>query len=225
MDTIPETDTEFETATITEVRELPDGWELLRNDHWSIFVDNKMCRDVPTVGEECRFYGRGIGYTVRGITIGSRVYQYENPEAHEESQRVMRESLRKEREERDEAFRASRSSLPPLASFQISNQDLWESAVKSNSNDPYSYACVKYAADWAHLMEQRLRLGAALPDIAKETSHEADTGGITGFMYGAAVHMLASCWAFGKELQRWHNASYGVPSTKGTINPAILTIG
>ncbi len=60
-------------------------------------------------------------------------------------------------------------------------------------------------------------------DIAEKTSHAADNEGITGFMYGCAVSILAHCWKHGEELRKWHNGEYKYDGD-GVVNPAILTI-
>jgi hypothetical protein len=93
-----------------------------------------------------------------------------------------------------------------------------------NSTDPYSQAVVDYMNKWADLMEEKISGGEEVKDIAKETSHTADTEGITGFMYGAAVAALAEFWEYGEELRKWHNGEYNYDGD-GTVNPAILTIG
>ena len=54
-------------------------------------------------------------------------------------------------------------------------------------------------------MEAKLDDGRKLEDIAKETSHQTDTDGITGFMYGCAAQALAHYWVHGEALRRWHN--------------------
>jgi hypothetical protein len=72
-------------------------------------------------------------------------------------------------------------------------------------------------------MEGGIAAGKEIKDIASETSHLADTEGITGFMYGAAVSILAQCWIHGEELRKWHNGEYNYDG-EGTVNPAILTI-
>ena len=68
-------------------------------------------------------------------------------------------------------------------------------------------------------------------DVANECSNEADTEGITGFMYGAAVSVLASCWEHGEELRRWHNLKTQIRDegekaneSGGVLNPALLNI-
>jgi hypothetical protein len=100
-----------------------------------------------------------------------------------------------------------------------------------NSTDPYSARVVSYGDEWAVLMEKRMEQGEKIADIAKETSREADTDGITGFMYGAAVSALAHFWEHGEELRQWHNlktqiGTEGEKANKegGTLNPALLCV-
>lgn len=108
----------------------------------------------------------------------------------------------------------------------------YESYKTNNSKDPYSARVVSYGEDWANLMEKRMDSGEKIPDMAKETSHEADTNGITGYMYGAAVSALAHFWVHGEELRQWHNLKTQIRNegqkaneTGVVLNPAILNIG
>lgn len=78
------------------------------------------------------------------------------------------------------------------------NYEIWKN---TNSNDGYGRAIFSYAEKWADLMEERINAGAKLEDIAEKTSHEADTEGITGYMYGAAVSILSEHWIMGAELK------------------------
>ena len=94
----------------------------------------------------------------------------------------------------------------------------------ANNPDAYGNRCFTYADEWAQLMEPKIEAGEKLEDIANKTSHDADTDGITGFMYGMAVSILSDVWIHGDELKQWHNARYGVPNAEGVINPAIVTI-
>lgn len=117
-----------------------------------------------------------------------------------------------------------------MDSFSVIDQAAWDHFVKVN-NGPYGACVVRYAAAWAHLMETEMDAGAKLKGIAKKTSHTADTEGITGFMYGAAVATLAVVWKHGEELRRWHNlnSQIGTEGEKankegGTLNPAIINI-
>ena len=101
-----------------------------------------------------------------------------------------------------------------------------------NKDDPYSHRCVTYGEQWADLMEARLGKGETVPQCAKETSREADTDGITGFMYGCAVSALSKFWEHGEILRRWHNVETQIGTegekaneTGGVLNPAVLCVG
>lgn len=74
------------------------------------------------------------------------------------------------------------------------------------------------------LWNPELLRGDKIVDIADSTSREADTEGITGFMYGCAVNVLSQLWEYGEELRKWHNKEYNYEGD-GVVNPAILTIG
>jgi hypothetical protein len=103
---------------------------------------------------------------------------------------------------------------------------------KANNKDPYGARVVSYGEDWANLMESRMGSGEKIADIAKPTSHEADTDGITGFMYGCAVQALAHFWEHGEALRLWHNIDTQIKDegekaneSGGVLNPAMLRIG
>ncbi len=106
-------------------------------------------------------------------------------------------------------------------------------AVRANSADGYSAATINYAIAWAVAMQQAMRKGKKIADVAEELSHEVDYEGITGFMYGWAVAFLAKFWKHGEKLRRWHNldtqlGDEGEQANKkkgATLNPALLSIG
>lgn len=60
-------------------------------------------------------------------------------------------------------------------------------------------------------------------DNADRLSREADTEGITGFMYGCAVSILSQCWEYGEYLRKWHNKKYDYDGD-GAVNPAVITV-
>lgn len=222
-------DPQYEMHELTTVEPSADGWSV-GFDSMGLFVPNAECKTAPSVGELIRVYGRGFGYTVRGIVIEGRVYRYESEADHEVSQAAFRERLKREREDDDEKFRASAVALQSLPAFACSDADGWAKCVATNSTDPYSYECCRYAAAWANEMEKRGPVPVA--DIAQDCSRVADTSGITGFMYGAAVSMLSKFWVRGEELRRWHNRDAQVGNegdraneNGGVLNPALLSVG
>ncbi len=116
--------------------------------------------------------------------------------------------------------------------MRLKDQEAWERGLKKNQ-DAYGACTYRYAQRWAELMEERMA-AAKMPvaDVASFTSHDADTEGITGFMYGCAVSVLASVWEHGEDLRRWHNLDCQChdegekANEKGTVlNPAVMTIG
>lgn len=94
--------------------------------------------------------------------------------------------------------------------------------------DPYGHACFTFAERWAELMEKSIESSkddsmTVIIGCADRLSHEADTEGITGFMYGMAVGILSECWEYGEDLRKWHNREYNYEG-KGVVNPAIMTV-
>jgi hypothetical protein len=116
--------------------------------------------------------------------------------------------------------------------MKLRDEEGWKSYEDKNSKDFYSLGVVNFSKRWAELMEKRIEAGERLEDFAKKTSREADTEGITGFMYGCAVSVLSQFWIYGEELRCWHNldTQLGDEGEKanevGTVlNPALLAVG
>lgn len=116
----------------------------------------------------------------------------------------------------------------------LTGAEAWQSWVDANT-DSYGLCIMQYAQQWAEEMEARIANGETVEQCAKETGRIVDDRpgfGITGFMYGAAVQMLAKAWKHGEALRRWSNVDIAgeeqgarANESGGTINPAILTIG
>ena len=103
---------------------------------------------------------------------------------------------------------------------------------KAKNTDPYSAECFGYAEAWADLMEAGMAAGKNIAAMAETTRHQADTDGITGFMYGMAVGILARHWEHGEALRLWHNLKTQIHRDEGekanesggVLNPALLNI-
>jgi len=115
--------------------------------------------------------------------------------------------------------------------MKFKDEKKWKEGVAKNT-DPYGSAVYLFAEKWANFMEKKMAEGEILSALAKKASHEADTEGITGFMYGCAVSVLSKCWKWGEELRQWHNldsqiGSEGEEANKkgGVLNPALLSVG
>lgn len=113
----------------------------------------------------------------------------------------------------------------------LKDEDGWKKACGANK-DEYGGAVMTYAERWARMMEAAISKGDKIKDVAKEYSHLADEEGITGFMYGCAVHILSQVWVRGEELRRCHNLKVqiggeGEKANKngGVLNTACLSLG
>ena len=174
---------------------------------------------------------------LRGLSgyIDKNVGPYPNPvltdeekendariEAENEQRRQQRQS--EYQAQADAKRNATEVKLADAPEMEIADEAAWQS-WKDNNQDGYDGGVIAYAERWARLMQVEISAGKKLEDVADATSHEADIDGITGFMYGAAVHTLASCWKHGDQLRKWHNKQYGKSEdTEGTVNPAVLTV-
>src|ERR1041384_8253274 len=115
--------------------------------------------------------------------------------------------------------------------MKLKDQEYWDNQRRINT-DPYGKCCLDFAEAWANLMEREIESGKKLAEIANAASHEADEPyGITGFMYGCAVKILARAWEHGEELRVWRNLDTQIGNegekanaSGGVLNPALLTI-
>lgn len=72
--TYPKDDEQFEVTVIKKVDETEGGWIIVRDDGWS-FVIPDSSPVLPLVGMGVRFYGKGVGYPVRGLFLdGQKVF-------------------------------------------------------------------------------------------------------------------------------------------------------
>lgn len=115
--------------------------------------------------------------------------------------------------------------------IELQDADGWKTFVEKNS-DPYGSGVVRFAENWARLMQAEMANGAKLEDIADKASSDADTEGITGFMYGCAVSVLSQVWKHGEGLRRWHNFKTQIGNegekaneSGGVLDPAVIRIG
>ncbi len=78
----PTDDAEFEETTVTKVTADGDGFSIGREDGFSFFVPNQLV--IPAVGDTARFYGKGIGYPVRGLFLNGVEVFYRTPKQERE---------------------------------------------------------------------------------------------------------------------------------------------
>jgi hypothetical protein len=141
----------------------------------------------------------------------------------------------KAQQEKEDKLAAALAKAPAEFSYSEGGEEKWNTC-KSVNSDGYGSGVVRFAHRWARLMEAEIannpNSSGVISFSAKDLSHLADNEGITGFMYGAAVSILAQVWKHGDELRRWHNLDTQIGNegekaneSGGTLNPACLSIG
>lgn len=203
-------------------------------------ISNAASKAVNLVGNgesEVTFDFNGIELSVRaGMTVEDVCAEYDRTstaryEAYiatpEYKARQAEVEARDRRKQADyqEAIARTRDTMTIL------DAEAWEQIKRVNSENPYSNRCVTYAEEWARLMEVEIEANQTVAQCASRCSHVADHDGITGFMYGMAVSILAKVWRYGEELRRWHNkdVQIGIEGDRanqegGVLNPALLSI-
>lgn len=168
-------------------------------------------------------------WTMDWRTIGPDCADNYSPEVAEElrnrliAQEKQHDEDCKKQQAKDELEKVAFVKKVEGIEIELSDSESWK-IYKEKNTDPYGACCVEYAEGWAKLMQVEIASGKSVKDCAEKTSFQLGFLGITGFMYGAAVSMLAKCWKHGEELRKWHNKEYKHEG-EGVVNPAILTIG
>lgn len=83
----PENDEQFEETTIKSVKDAGEGWSIEREDGFSFFVSDEKT-SIPKVGALARFYGKGTGFTVRGLFLDGKEVFYRTKEEDDEKREV-----------------------------------------------------------------------------------------------------------------------------------------
>jgi hypothetical protein len=147
-----ENDTQYEEKILTNVNTMKEGWEISHGP-WTLFVHSDQCQQPPKVGEKCRLYGRGVGYTVRGIVIEGRVYRYLTEEQDEQHHQAQLDADREKRQRDLDDHRAERDAaiavLPEpfrirIEHFQKARPD-WR-----REHEPYEFFCCQEAVKIAN---------------------------------------------------------------------------
>lgn len=80
-------DEQFEETAVSKVRDEGKGWSIERADGWSFYVPAPS-PVVPAIGMTARFYGRGIGSTVRGLFLDGQKVFYRTEAEHKEKHEI-----------------------------------------------------------------------------------------------------------------------------------------
>lgn len=141
--------------------------------------------------------------------------------------RRQQEEFRLAQERKDLFLKGALLAAPQMA---LKDEGAWLEFQQKNT-DSYGSGVVSFTERWARLMQARMADGVTLGDIADECCSVADNEGITGFMYGCAVSILAQVWEHGEDLRHWHNLKTQLHDegeraneTGGVLNPALLSV-
>jgi len=92
-------DEQYQEHKLKSVDACKGGWTVTTTEGWSLFVTDEHEKVAPLPGEVARYYGQGVGYSVRGVVIEGRTYRYlSQKEAEDEAESRARESEREDRE-------------------------------------------------------------------------------------------------------------------------------
>lgn len=98
--------------------------------------------------------------------------------------------------------RKNKETLAYIANEKFeTNYDLLWNDFKSRNQDPYGAAIVRYAENWAKLMQKELKSGAALTkEMVEKKRIDADVEGVTGNMDHYATYLLIDAWLYGAKM-------------------------
>lgn len=186
-----------------------------------------------------REWMRGLnGYLGKNPTVGPHPKQELSAQEIASDAAIEAESEKRRAEQQAKCDKQAKEktlvlqgALGNAGPLELSDAESWQKAVDANK-DGYGGRVVRYAEEWGRLMQVRIESGETVAECAEELSRLADDDGITGFMYGCAVQMLAKCWKHGEALRRWHNKETQIGTegdkaneTGGVLNPALLSLG
>lgn len=117
-------DEEFEATTLDRVERQGDSWVLHHGGLVFGYSASEAPDFEPRVGDEARFYGRGLGYVVRGLAIRGQVIFYRTADEQRVEQDLqVAEYKAKRAREFEESGRtkldADYAALPPIFQARI----------------------------------------------------------------------------------------------------------
>lgn len=101
-------DSEYNEYPIEEIEPQEGGWVLKHNEGWCFWCPTTDAGIVPQAGQIARFYGRGIGYIVRGLAIDGRIVFYRSDAGEE---RRFRQEIEENDQRRRTQFETERTRL------------------------------------------------------------------------------------------------------------------
>lgn len=206
----PKNDGQFRTAKLAEVNDWGDrGWELKFEDGWCLSAPNGPI--TPEPGMSVRLYGRGIGYSVRGIFIDGHEFRYltEQREREERQRRIAeKERADQARLEAEVAGRDARwAALPEVYQQRKARFETNNPTWRRDFEEYELFVC-----EQAHLIASALGTREAIAEFAKADWDEQKRrlpgldGGHSGNTFGAACQLAAFEVGMPEGVVRQHGA-------------------
>lgn len=181
--TWPENDEMFRDETLTEVKPSGEGYEITDSEGWTLFVRSPELK--PAVGMKARFYGRGIGYPVRGLFLDGHAIFYETEDQQE--QRLIVERYGASAQELLDRWDAGKI-VWTIVMGGISPG--YEQALQITAFEMIRALLKQDPIDWEALQDDREATRALYDKISAEVTPIVDAKlGLSGAQFGAAWNM------------------------------------
>jgi hypothetical protein len=189
-------DTQFQDERLTGVRDEGKSW-LFELEGGFCIGAGKVEGVNPKAGDTLRCYGKGLGFSVRGMAVNGNVLFYSSEEDFELKQQLERqEQLDKDRieyEKNKDDFDRRLSVMPGpfqerIIGFRNANAEFWR-------HEPYEFFVCEEAVKFAgHFKASSTLLGWAKLDHDQQVAQFADLDqDHSGNTFSAAVRLAECC--------------------------------
>jgi hypothetical protein len=212
-------DPDVETVTIAKVEPGENGWAITRSDGWAFFVGAEHGVE-PRVGQTARFYGKGIGFPVRGLALDDQCVFYRTPDEDEARHRQQmaddrarkRADFEKNRPQLDAAYEA----MPPEFQRRLDGFRKRIPTWRWN-HEPYeSFVCteavkIAHALGSAEAVREFARADTRaqarlIPHLSDATPKGLDYDAHSGNTFGTACHLAVIYMTEPEAIERSHAA-------------------
>jgi hypothetical protein len=138
-------DHEYQEDILEAVTREGNGY-VLKHDGWSLYVDDPGWE--MKAGQVARFYGKGIGYAVRGVEIEGRTIYYKTPAEQAAEDKARSEKLQAETTAAKAATKAAGRDEKTLRESQApwpKSLDELMAYIKGMVEGPHNYGTCVYA--------------------------------------------------------------------------------
>ena len=187
----PINDEQFEETTIAKAEKSGDGWSIQRADGWSFFVPATSPVE-PAINMVARFYGRGIGSTVRGLFLDGKEVFYRTEEQDSEHRNIQlygadATDWLKRWDDGQSVWSISLGGLGP--GYEQAIQITVAETLRHLLERKYDAAAWTDSEKWQLDRKEIEAAGFANPKI--------DALGLSGAQWGAALHMAVQLYRRG----------------------------